>query len=184
MKVRTPSCQRRRIPSAVRTSIGMGRPSPNSRPRTTSSSTPTRAPSSTRSSASRRPSSASTSARRARARRSRAQAGSGSGFIFTTDGLILTNSHVVDGASAIDVTLPDGRERAGRSDRRGPGHRRRRAPHHARRTCRRSTFGDSQALRPGQLVDRDRQPVRLPAHRDGRRRQRARALAARANRAG
>lgn len=77
--------------------------------------------------------------------------GSGSGMIFTPDGLILTNSHVIHGSKHIEVTLLDGRQYqayAIADDRSTDiGLIRIDAPDLSV-----ARFGDSQGLRVGQLV--------------------------------
>ena len=42
------------------------------------------------------------------------QQGQGSGFITRSDGVLLTNAHVVEGSSEVHVTLPDGRSFSGK----------------------------------------------------------------------
>lgn len=46
--------------------------------------------------------------------RQRVESGTGSGFIINSNGQILTNAHVVDGADTVTVTLKDGRTFQGR----------------------------------------------------------------------
>ncbi|MEI7446237.1 MAG: trypsin-like peptidase domain-containing protein, partial [Burkholderiales bacterium] len=57
-----------------------------------------------------RPAVAHVAVRAAERRGRRAGGGTGSAFVVAGDGYALTNSHVAGGASAIEVSLPDGRQ--------------------------------------------------------------------------
>src|SRR5262249_29185056 len=77
--------------------------------------------------------------------------GGGSGFFFTPDGFVLTNSHVVSDASALDVTLIDGSRYPATVVGNDP-HTDLAGVRMSPRSQVAAKFADSDAIRPGQIA--------------------------------
>jgi S1-C subfamily serine protease len=93
---------------------------------------------------------------RPRSNEPRERQGGGSGFVFTPDGLILTNSHVVHDASRIAITITDGRRMRASLIGEDPANDlaviRIDEPHFEEPHLQAAELGDSQKLRVGQIA--------------------------------
>ncbi len=76
----------------------------------------------------------------------------GSGFIISSDGYLITNAHVVDGADEVTVKLTDKREFKAKVDRRGQAHRRGAPEDRSGKDLPKVTIGDPEKLRVGEWV--------------------------------
>ena len=96
----------------------------------------------------------------------RVERGTGSGFILNSNGTILTNAHVVEGADEVTVTLKDGRELRGEVLGEDP------LTDVAVIKVEATdlppvSLGNSDALRPGEWANRNWQPLGPRQHRNG-----------------
>jgi S1-C subfamily serine protease len=85
-------------------------------------------------------------------RHGQAAQGSGSGTILSPDGLVLTNNHVVEGASAIDLSLADGRRIPARILGRDPDTDIAVLRAETRDSLPAARLGNSKRVRPGQVA--------------------------------